>query len=165
MNLIVSSHLFLCPWSTSDIAWLYAEVLTNFAVIGVFLLAAGFVVFLLPFTLAATAPHGWKTGYIIAMIVVGLLFICLFAIWEIKFAPVPFLQAKYLMNRTVLGACLIDMTYQMSYYCWDSYFTSFLQVVNGTSITNASYIVNTFQVVSGVELFIVGYFIRRTGKE
>lgn len=97
------------------------------------------------------------------MIIVGLFCIAVFALWEIRFAPVPFLQAKHLMNRTVLGACLVDMTYQMAYYCWDSYFTSFLQVVNGVSVSEAGYISNIFQIVSGVELFIVGYFIRRTG--
>lgn len=97
------------------------------------------------------------------MIIIGLFLIGFFALWEIRFAPTPFLQARYLANRTVLGACLIDMTYQIAYYCWDSYFTSFLQVVNGVSVEQAGYISNTFQIVSGVELFIVGYFIRRTG--
>lgn len=132
-------------------------------VVGVFLFAAGLVIFLLPFTIAASAPKGWATGYIIAMIVVGLFLIAAFATWEIWVAPVPFLQAKYLTNRTLLAVCLINATYQMAYYCWNSYFISFLQVVNGVSVAEAGYINNTFQVVSGVELFIVGYFIRRTG--
>lgn len=132
-------------------------------VVGVFLFAAGLVIFLLPFTIAATAPKGWSTPYIIAMIVLGLVLIAAFAIWEIWLAPVPFLAARHLQNRTLLAVCLINTTYQMAYYCWNSYFTSFLQVVNGVSVAQAGYINNTFQVVSGVELFIVGYFIRRTG--
>lgn len=132
-------------------------------VVGVFLFAAGLVIFLLPFTIAASAPKGWATDYIIAMIVVGLFLIAAFATWEIWVAPMPFLQAKYLTNRTLLAVCLINATYQMAYYCWNSYFISFLQVVNGVSVAQAGYINNTFQVVSGVELFIVGYFIRRTG--
>lgn len=121
------------------------------------------VVFLLPFTIAASAPQGWKTGYIIAMLVVGFCLFAGFAVWELWLAPVPFLQPKYLANRTVLGCCLINFTYQIAYYCWSSYFTSFLQVVNGVSVAEAGYITNIFSIVSGVELFIVGYFIRRTG--
>ncbi|KAK7697697.1 hypothetical protein SLS64_013253 [Diaporthe eres] len=136
----------------------------EFDVVGVFLFAAGLVIFLLPFTIAALAPKGWSTPYIIAMLVLGLVLCAAFAIWEIRLAPVPFLAARHLQNRTLLAVCLINTTYQMAYYCWNSYFTSFLQVVNGVSVAQAGYINNTFQVVSGVELFIVGYFIRRTGK-
>ncbi|KAE8329986.1 major facilitator superfamily domain-containing protein [Aspergillus sergii] len=130
---------------------------------GVILFAAGLTVFLLPFTLAQSAPEGWKTDYIIAMIVVGFVVLLLFAAYQVYLAPVPFLKHTYLLNRTVLGACLLDFVYQMSYYCWNSYFTSFLQVVNNLTVAEAGYVNSTFQVVSGVLLFIVGYLIRKTG--
>ncbi|KAI0123171.1 putative transporter [Xylariales sp. AK1849] len=136
----------------------------EFDVPGVILFAGGFTVFLLPFSLATSAPNGWKSGYIIAMIIVGFFVLVLFAIYQIYLAPAPFLKHRFLTNRTVIGACLIDMTYQMSYYCWDSYFTSFLQVVNNLSVAEAGYVNSTFQVVSGILLFIVGYSIRRTGR-
>ncbi|PSN59751.1 putative siderophore-dependent iron transporter [Corynespora cassiicola Philippines] len=131
---------------------------------GVVLFAGGLVVFLLPFTLARSAPNGWNTDYIIAMIVVGFLILVAFGFYETYLAPAPFLKNKFLMDRTVIGACLIDMTYQISYYCWNSYFTSFLQVVCNLGIAEAGYVNSTFQVVSGVLLFIVGYLIRRTGR-
>lgn len=126
--------------------------------------AAGFTIFLLPFTLASSAPKGWKSGYIIAMITVGFVLLVIFALQQIYFSPSPFLKHDFLINRTVIGACLIDMTYQMSYYCWNLYFTSFLQVVNDLTVAEAGYVNSTFQVVSGVLLFIVGYAIRRTGR-
>ncbi|KAH6658286.1 MFS siderochrome iron transporter MirB [Truncatella angustata] len=140
------------------------HVIVQFDLPGVMLFAGGFTVFLLPFTLARSAPNGWKTDYIIAMIVVGFVVLVLFAIYQVYIAPAPFLKNKFLTNRTVVGACLIDATYQMSYYCWNSYFTSFLQVVNNLSVSEAGYVNSTFQVVSGVLLFIVGYLIRRTGR-
>lgn len=127
-------------------------------------MAGGLTVFLLPFTLATSAPDGWKTGYIIAMIIVGFIVLTLFALYEIFLAPAPFMKGAFLTDRTVIGACLIDMTYQISYYCWDSYFTSFLQVVSNLTVAEAGYVNSTFQVVSGVLLFIVGYLIRRTGR-
>ena len=126
--------------------------------------AAGLTVFLLPFTLASSAPNGWKSGYIIAMIVVGFFVLVLFALYEVYLAPTPFLQGKFLADRTVIAACLIDATYMVSYYCWNSYFTSFLQVVSNLSMANAGYVNSTFEVVSGVLLFIVGYLVRRTGR-
>jgi hypothetical protein len=133
------------------------------AVVGVVLFAGGFIIFLLPFTLATSAPNGWQTGYIIAMIIVGFFTLLLFALYEMYLAPAPFLKNRFLTDRTVIAACLIDMTYQCSYYCWNSYFTSFLQVVYNLPIAEAGYINSTFQVVSGVLLFIVGYAIRKTG--
>jgi MFS family permease len=133
-------------------------------VFGVILFAGGLTVFLLPFTLARSAPNGWKTGYIIAMIIVGFIVLVAFGLYETYWAPQPFLKNKFLTDRTVIGACLIDTTYQVSYYCWNSYFTSFLQVVCNLSVAEAGYVNSTFQVVSGVLLFIVGYLIRRTGR-
>ena len=127
------------------------------------LFASGLTVFLLPFTLADTAPNGWSTGYIIAMIVVGFTTLVLFALHESLVARAPFLNVHLLTNRTVVGACLLDFTYQVSYYCWNSYFTSFLQVINNLSIAEAGYVSSTFDVVSGVLFLGVGFLIRKTG--
>jgi hypothetical protein len=131
--------------------------------VGVVLFSSGLTVFLLPFTLADTAPNGWKSGYIIAMIVVGFAVLVLFGLYETFLAKAPFLDINLLANRTVIGACLLDLTYQISYYCWNSYFTSFLQVVNDLSIAEAGYVGSTFDVVSGVLLLGVGVLIRKTG--
>lgn len=97
------------------------------------------------------------------MIVVGFVVLILFGLWEAFLAPQPFLTASLLLNRTVAGACLISFTYQIAYYCWASYFSSFLQVVNNLSISEAGYITSIFDVVSGVLLIGVGFAIRRFG--
>lgn len=119
--------------------------------------------FLLPFTIAESAPNGWSTGYIIAMIVVGFVVLVGFGLYEVYLSPNPMLKAEILTDRTVVGACLLQATYQISYYCWASYFSSFLMVVNNLSISQAGYVDNTFSVVSGLLLFFVGYGIRRSG--
>ena len=131
---------------------------------GVLLFAVGLVVFLIPFPLAQSAPNGWSQDYIIAMIVLGFVIVAFFAVYEIYWATVPFLNGRFLADRTVIGACLINVTYQISYYCWNRYFTSFLQVVCNLTVAEAGYVNSTFQVVSGVLAFIVGYAIRRTGR-
>lgn len=127
------------------------------------LFAGGLTVFLLPFTLADSAPNGWKTGYIIAMIVVGFVSLATFGVYETFVARAPFLNVNLLANRTVVGACLLCMTYQISYYCWNSYFTSFLQVVSNLGLAESGYVASTFDVVSGVLLLFVGFLIRKTG--
>ncbi|KAE9970187.1 hypothetical protein EG328_006443 [Venturia inaequalis] len=135
-----------------------------FDLLGVFLLAGGLVLFLLPFTIAGSAEDGWKEGYIIAMLVVGFVMLIGFGIAERFVAPVPFLPWEILASRTVLGACMIDFCYQVAYYCWHDYYTSYLQVVYNTSIASAGYIDSIFNVVSGVWLLVVGFAIKKTGR-
>lgn len=96
--------------------------LQEFDAMGVILLASGLVVFLLPFTLADSAPSGWRTAYIIGMLVTGFTLLILFAIHERFLAKQPFIPFSILTSRTVAGACLLSMTYQIAYYCWASYF-------------------------------------------
>ncbi|KAL9945916.1 hypothetical protein D7B24_005225 [Verticillium nonalfalfae] len=140
--------------------WMFV---TEFDVPGVILFAGGLTTFLLPFTLADSAPDGWSSGYIIAMIVVGFIVLVIFALYETFLAPTPFLNVHLMTDRTIIGALALCATYQVSYYCWNSYFTSFLQVVNNLSVSEAGYVASTFDVVSGILLLIVGFSIRKTG--
>ncbi|WQF83877.1 Putative major facilitator superfamily, MFS transporter superfamily [Colletotrichum destructivum] len=161
----VKSGLYEKPLkSTQPFMQRAKQALIEFDMPGVFLFAGGLVVFLLPFTIAAKAPNGWASDYIIAMLVVGFVTLVGFALYEIYLAPAPFINGKFLLDRTVISACMINFTYQISYYCWNSYFTSFLQVVCNISVSEAGYINNTFQVVSGVVCFAYGYAIRVTGR-
>lgn len=121
------------------------------------------MIFLLPFTLADSAPNGWSTGYIIAMLVIGFVLLISFGLYERYAAATPFLPFNLLTSRSVLGACLLSFTYQISYYAWYSYFTSFLQVVTNLSIAEAGYVSSTFDVLSGILLLSVGLIISKTG--
>lgn len=131
--------------------------------LGVFLLAGGLALFLLPFSIAASAADQWRSPHIIAMLVVGFAMLVAFILVERFVSPKPFIPYKLLVNRTVLGACLVDFVYQIAYYCWGSYFTSFLMVNYDVSISAAGYILSIFDVVSGVWLLGVGFLIRKTG--
>lgn len=68
---------------------------------------AGWSLILLPFSIASLAPKGWATGYIIAMLVLGVLCLIGFAVWEKYFARVPYLPWRFLSDRTILGSCLL----------------------------------------------------------
>ncbi|KAI7221651.1 putative siderophore iron transporter mirB [Hortaea werneckii] len=141
--------------------WYY---LVEFDILGIITLAGGLSLFLLPFSLADLAPHGWKTDYIIAMLVVGILLLISTYFVERFLAPKPFIPYHLLTNRTVLATCMLDATWQVAYYCWDSYFTSYLQVVYQTSISTAGYIAASYDIVAGVWLIGVGLLIRYTGR-
>ncbi|GLA30902.1 siderophore iron transporter mirB [Aspergillus phoenicis ATCC 13157] len=144
-----------------QLVWFY---FIEFDIVGVLLFSTGLCVFFLPFDISSYAPDGWASGYIIAMIVVGVVMLVIFCLYEWFIAPVPLFKFGFLFNRTVIGACLLDATYQLSYYCWDNYFTSFLQVVNDLTVAEAGYVSDTFDVVSGVLLLFVGWLISKTGR-
>lgn len=131
---------------------------------GVVLLALGLVLFLLPFSIATSVRDEWRSASIICMLVFGFLILVLFGLYTRFLAPKPFIPFQLLTSRTVLSLCLIDFCYQVAYYCWNSYYTSYLQVVYGVSISVAGYINSTFDVVSGAWLLIVGLLMRETGR-
>lgn len=125
-------------------------------------MTAGLVVFLLPFNIHDYLGDGWGSAGFIAMLVIGVALLVAFVLWERYFARVPFLPWSIACSRTVLAACLLDVCYDVSYYSWASYYTSFLQVNCGVSIAVAGYVNNIFDVVSGVWLFVIGFMIHKT---
>ena len=124
---------------------------------------AAFCLFMLPFTLQAYAPNGWKTPYIIAMVVLGILLFPAFGLYERYLAPVPFLPWKYLKEPTIVGSCLLYGVMFLSVFCWNGMYLSYLQVVHRQSIVHAGYIVNSFSLTSSVFAPIIGFLISYTG--
>ncbi|KAJ5966690.1 hypothetical protein N7501_002938 [Penicillium viridicatum] len=106
---------------------------------GVVMFTVGLVLFELPFDIATEVPNGWASGYIIAMLVVGFSMLFFFAIYE---------------NGWPLCLCSISSFSP----------TEPLSVVNDLTIAEAGYVSNTFDVMSGVLLLVVGWIIRRTGR-
>ncbi|KAJ5953065.1 Major facilitator superfamily domain general substrate transporter [Penicillium vulpinum] len=98
------------------------------------------------------------------MLIAGFSMLSFLAIYEKWVAPVPLLNIVFLTERTVISACPLNATYRLSYYCWNNYFSSFLQVANGLTITEAGYVSNTFVVVSGVLFLFFGWAICRTDR-
>lgn len=135
----------------------------EFDAIGLLLLSAGVALFLLPFNLYSFQGRGWSSPLVISMLVIGLVLMIAFVIWEVYFASVQFFPYKLLRDRTVLGSCLLCTCLFMSFQVWNSYFSSFLQVVQGLSVENASYVSQSYTVVSVLVAIAVGYIIHRTG--
>lgn len=136
----------------------------EFDVIGLFFLSAGLALFLLPFNIYSRQELGWRSPIVICFLVFGLLLMLAFVVWERFFAPVKFIPYSLLMDRTVLGACVLSAVTFISFYIWDSYFSSFLQVVNGLTVTQASYVSQIYSIGSCFWAIIVGLLIRTTGR-
>jgi MFS family permease len=136
----------------------------EFDVIGIFLIAGGLALFLLPFSLYSYQANGWRSALVISMIVIGGLMLISFGLYEKYLAPKTFIPWGLLTDRTVMGACILAATLFVEFYIWDSYFSSFLQVVNNLSVTKASYVVNIYSIGSCFWALVVGFLIRYTGR-
>ncbi|OAL48126.1 MFS general substrate transporter [Pyrenochaeta sp. DS3sAY3a] len=136
----------------------------EFDALGLLLLSAGVALFLLPFNLYTMQAKQWSSPLVISMLVVGIILIVSFVVWEKFFAPVTFIPYSLLLNRNVFGACMLSFTLFLSYFCWAAYFSSFLQVVNGLSVTHASYVVQTYTVCSLLTAIAIGTLIHYTGR-
>ncbi|KAF2753109.1 MFS general substrate transporter [Pseudovirgaria hyperparasitica] len=137
--------------------------LIEFDFIGVLLICAGFVMFLLPFNLAAGSASKWNSPDIIALLVVGIVCLIGFVLYEKFVAPKPFIPFELLLDRTVLGACILAATLFVSFYCWDGYLLSYLQVVWNLKPKSAGYIYNTYNLSSCAWGIIAGLLIRQAG--
>jgi MFS family permease len=140
--------------------WFY---FVQFDIFGIILLMCAWCLFVLPFSLQAYAPQGWKTPYIIACIVLGLCLFPVFYIWEAKYAPFQFLPWHYLRNPTIIGSCLLYGAMFLSVFCWNGYFNSYLIVVHRQSITNAGYILNAFSLTSSTFSPLIAWWIHHSG--
>lgn len=97
------------------------------------------------------------------MLVIGFCCLIAFGIHERFFAKVSFLPFHLLVDRTVLGSCGVAGTLFVSFYCWDAYFTSYLQVVHNLSLEDAGYVGNIYNIGSCFWGIVVGFFILWTG--
>ena len=80
---------------------------------GLILLSSAVTLILVPLTLAANAPNGWKNKNIVAMIVVGIVCLVILPLWETskKLAPKPLLSLHLLKQRTALAGCALAFFY------------------------------------------------------
>lgn len=80
---------------------------------GLLLFAAAISLILLPLTLAPGASGGWNNPSMIAMLVLGAVFLIAFPFWEnsAKLAPHAFFPKRIFKNKTVIAAVLIAFFY------------------------------------------------------
>jgi MFS family permease len=76
---------FSVPRETSIKQPLTWTTLKRFDVVGTILTVCGIGMFTAALSLGQTAPQGWSTGYVLALLVVGLVMIIAFVFWEMRF--------------------------------------------------------------------------------
>ena len=73
------------------------------------LISSGFVLFLLPFSLHTYQTKDWASGLVISMLVIGILCMIAFVLYEKFLAKKSFIPFYLLKDRSVIGACMLAM--------------------------------------------------------
>jgi MFS family permease len=146
-------------WTTAKSLWYDLDLF------GLILLSAAISLILIPLTLAASAKGGWDNGSIITMLVVGAICMVLFPFWERskRLAPRAFFPQELFRSRTVIAGVAIAFFYFMAFYLSVyPYFSSYLLIVQGKSVTAAGHITQTFSFTSTVTAICVSLVIKYT---
>ncbi|KAL1887902.1 hypothetical protein Sste5346_009906 [Sporothrix stenoceras] len=136
----------------------------EFDLFGMLLVLAGLALFLLPFSIYSYQKLQWRSPMILTFLGLGVFFLVAFAIYEKYWAPITLIPFELLTDRTVLGSCAASGAVFVSFFIWDNFFTSFLQVVNGLSMTQASYVANIYNLGTCFFSFVIGALVRCTGR-
>lgn len=90
--------IFSVPKDFTDKEPFTWETLKKFDVVGTALTVAGIGMFSAALSLGGTAPEGWKTPYVLALLIVGFCLIIAFIFWEMRF-PWPLMPMNIWADR------------------------------------------------------------------
>ncbi|KAK0664934.1 Siderophore iron transporter mirB [Lasiodiplodia hormozganensis] len=141
----------------------------QFDAVGSVLFVAGLALILLPLSQraqpSASDGSGWFSASTLSKFLAGYTSLCLFGIWEWKYAPVHLIPYRVVFgDRTVLGSCLLCFISFAAFNSYHAYFPSYLQVARYLSIREAGYIANIFSLTSCLLGVVFAYVIRQTGR-
>ncbi|KAI1426107.1 putative MFS siderophore transporter [Xylaria sp. FL1777] len=147
------------PWTRRKIY----NYLVEFDAVGMLLLSAGITLILVPFSLTNKSTTSISLNAYTATLLLGFAFVIAFGFHERR-TNTPFIAFSLLFSRNVAGALLLSATIFVAYFSWDGYYTSYLQVVHGLSITQAGYVGQIYSIGSSIWGVVVGYLIRKSDR-
>jgi hypothetical protein len=108
---------------------------------GAFLLVAALGLLLIPLSLTSSKhANRWNSPAEIVMLVVGIVMLVVYGVWDAKFATHPIVPLSLMKHRSVIVACMIGGLEYLSFSIFTVFFQSFLQVAGDYSPSEASII-------------------------
>ncbi|PGH04451.1 hypothetical protein AJ80_08504 [Polytolypa hystricis UAMH7299] len=129
-------------------------------VVGIVLLIAVFALILVPFTLAGGVVTQWKTAKVIAPLVIGVLCIPVFIVWEMK-CKHPMVPFNLLKDRAVWGALGIAVMLNTSWYLQGDFLYTVLTVSFDESVLSATRITSLYSFTSVITGCIAGLLVMK----
>ncbi|KAM7193263.1 Major facilitator superfamily domain containing protein [Naviculisporaceae sp. PSN 640] len=152
------------PLQSHETAQTGPSLLQDLDIIGTLLLSSGLSLILLPLTLVSHSSSGWSDPRIQIMIILGIILLVLFPIFESQphLAPRPLLPPFLLKSRTfVLGCCIGFFYFMIFYIAVQPYFYSYLLVALNLPVARAGQVTQTFSFASTIAAILVSLGIRQ----
>ncbi|KAI8942966.1 ferrioxamine B transporter [Plenodomus lindquistii] len=151
---------FKTPYQVHGPKKLFSALFWQLDVPGIILMIAVLGCILTPFTIAGGVSSQWRTAKVIAPLVIGLLCIPVFIVWEMK-APHPMLPFHLLKDRAVWGALGIACTLNFAWYMQGDFLYTVLVVAFDESIKSATRISSLYSFSSVITGLILGGIVFR----
>ncbi|TDZ34343.1 Siderophore iron transporter 1 [Colletotrichum trifolii] len=136
----------------------FTQLFWQLDVIGLILLIAVFALILVPFTIAGGFQAQWREAHVIAPLVIGILCIPAFVIWErkTKHPLVPFFLMK---DRGILAPLGIALFLNWCWYMQGDYLYTVCIVAFDFSIASATRITSLYSFCSVITGFLLGFVV------
>ncbi|KFH43031.1 Siderophore iron transporter-like protein [Hapsidospora chrysogenum ATCC 11550] len=127
---------------------------------GIVLLCAVFSLILVPLTIAGGITTKWASADIIAPLVVGILCIPAFILWELK-APHPLIPFRLMKDRSVWSPLCIAIMLNFTWYLQGNYLYTMLIVAFDFSVATATRVSSLYSFCSTIVGPILGLVVFR----
>ncbi|KAI9730867.1 MAG: hypothetical protein M1834_005585 [Cirrosporium novae-zelandiae] len=129
---------------------------------GIILLTGGFGMLFLPMTLAATSTNRWRTPWIIALLILGALFLIALVVYEKYIAKNPVVPTRYFRNLTIVLCCSIGAFDTVGFSDTHTYLYAWSVVAHDFSARNATFLAYTNGVTQCLSGIIGGAIVLKT---
>ncbi|KAJ5223824.1 hypothetical protein N7468_008366 [Penicillium chermesinum] len=120
------------------------------------------VLILLPISWGGT-QYAWNSAGVIAPLVIGVVFIGVFIVVELKYAALPLIPMHIFKNGTVSGALAGSFFTGFMFYTNLYYFPQFFQVVYSASPVRSGVLLLPLILVQSFVSFVSGFIVSKTG--
>lgn len=155
-----SLEAYTSPYQLLGPRRLMVELFWQLDVIGIILLIAIFGLILAPFTLAGGQAAQWQTAHIIAPIVVGIICVPIWIVWESRVEH-PIVPFHLLKDRAVWAALGMATMLNFAWYMQGDYLYTVLIVAFDESIQSATRITSLYSFASVITGGILGLIVLR----
>jgi hypothetical protein len=124
----------------------------------------GWVLFLLPFSLAQYGRSQYSSATFIVLIILGVKMLVVFAAWEKWGARTHFIRYELIKRPTILGACTLAAVLFFSFELWDQYFYNYVLISYDVTAVEANYMLQIYNVGSCFFSPVIGAVIWATAR-
>ncbi|KAK9413176.1 putative Siderochrome-iron transporter [Seiridium unicorne] len=131
---------------------------------GICFFVGGFACLLLPLTVAAQLTDGWRTPWIIALLVVGVILLVCLPLYEKRMALYPLVPVSYFKNSTITLSCLLIALDSVGFSATHTYLYAWSTVSYNLDTRTATFLVYTNGVMQCLVGIFAGWYMFRTGR-